>query len=190
MTHRRVVVWSWVVVIAVAALPGRAAPQAQPVANLVVGDGVMVIKASTGRHVYVGAGSPTRAMTLTFESAPVDEFVAETQALVLVGAGTIPAHTINRPVLEERGTGRALSVTRHLVLIRGVAHLSYHFFAADERLTGFTLSATPVETKAILQALHRGARTANALSGPAGAEPEPPKSSPSPSGSAPQHSPS
>lgn len=190
MTHRRVVAWSWVVVVAGASLPGRAAAQAQPVANLVVGDGVMVIKAATGRHVYVGAGSPTRAMTLTFESAAVDEFVAETQALVLVGAGTIPAHTINRPVLEERGTGRALSVTRHLILIRGVPHLSYHFFAADERLTGFTLSATPVETKAILQAFHRGARTANALSGPAGAEPEPPKSSPSPSGSAPQHSPS
>jgi hypothetical protein len=190
MTHRRVIAWSWAVVIAVAALPGRTAGQAQTVANLVVGDGVMVVKAAAGRHVYVGAGSPTRAMTLTFESAAVDEFVAETQALVLVGAGSIPSHTINRPVLEERGSGRALSVTRHLILIRGAPHLSYHFFAADERLSGLTLSATPVETRAILQALHRGARTANALSGPSGAEPEPVKTSPSPGGSAAQHSPS
>lgn len=185
--------WGWghlSAVVTIAVLAQRAAGQAQTVANLVVGEGVMVVKAAPGRHVYVGAGSPTRAMTLTFESNAVDEFVAETQALVLTGTGTIPAHTINRPVLEERGSGRALSVARHLIIVRGVPHVSYHFFAADERLTGFTLSATPVETKAILQALHRGARAANAMSGPEGAQPDSAKSSPAPSGSAPEHSPS
>lgn len=147
--------------------PAQAQPasaeQVRPVANLVIGDGVMVVKAAPAKVVYVGAGSANRTVAFTFDAAAVDEFVAAAQAVVRRGSGALPPHTPDRPVLQELSSGRALSMSRHIEGHGRSANVSYHFFVADERLSGFTLPANAVETKSILQALHRAARAANAI---------------------------
>lgn len=159
--------WGLVVALFGAGRTERADAQIQTVANLVIGDGVMVVKAAAGKRVYVGAASSTRTVTLTFDAAAVDEFVAESQALVSLGTQPLSSHRIDRPVLEEQASGRALSVTRQLPRrrVHPPTHVGYHFFVSDDRLGGFTLAATAAETKAILLALHRASRAAYALSG-------------------------
>ena len=151
-----------------ATAPAR--PIIEPVADLVVGDGVMVIKAGTGKLVYIGIGSATTTSTVTVPASAVDEFVAETQTIVRLGTRRLPTQVLDRPVLEEGTTGRALSVTRHIERPQrpraARPSVEYHFFVSDEHLRGFTIPATPVETKAVLLALHRAARRANALSAP------------------------
>ncbi len=153
--------------MALAAPLAPATAQVRAVANLVIGDGVMVIKAGTGKHVYIGAaGSTTRTVTLTFDAAAVDEFVADAQALVARGTRALPPHTPDRPEIEEAGSARALSMTRHMDRAHGVVTLTYHLFVSDDRLAGFALRATPVEMRSILLACHRAARAASRLSTP------------------------
>lgn len=163
----RVGTWALAAAAFVSGRTESAAAQIQTVANLIIGDGAMVVKAAPGKRVYVGAASSTRTVTLTFGASAVDEFVAEAQALAALGAQRLPPRTIDRPVLEEQASGRALSVTRQMPPggSHPSAHLSYHFFVSDDRLGGFTLAATLAETKSILLALHRASRAAYALSG-------------------------
>jgi hypothetical protein len=150
-----------------AAASSRAAAQVQPIANLVVGDGVMVVKAGPEKHVYVGAaGADTRTVTLTFDAGAVDDFVGDAQSLVSRGTRPLPAHASDRPEIEESATPRALSVTRHLDRAQGAQTVSYHVFVSDDKLGGFTIVATPVEMRSILLALHKAARAAYAASAP------------------------
>jgi hypothetical protein len=169
MPRRLAIAW-WCAVGAAGALAtpaAAAAAQVRPVANLIIGDGVMVIKAGTGKHVYIGAaGSATRTVTLTLDAGSVDAFVADAQALVARGTRPVPAHTSDRPEIEEMGSTRALSVTRHVDRAHGAVTLNYHIFVSDDRLGGFALSASPVEMRSILLAFHRAAQAANALSAP------------------------
>jgi hypothetical protein len=156
----------WLVGLVVAALGlarADASAQVQTVANLIVGDGVMVVKAGAGRRVLVGVGSSTRTATLTFAAPAVDQFVSEAQQLVRRGTQPLPPHAPDHAVLEESSSARALSLSRHLRRRAGAARVAYHFFISDERLAGFTLPATPIETRAILLALHRAARAANTI---------------------------
>jgi hypothetical protein len=140
-----------------------ASAQVQTVANLIVGDGVMVVKAGAGRRVLVGVGSSTRTATLTFAAPAVDQFVSEAHELLRLGARPLPPHAPDHAVLEEPANARALSLSRHLQRRAGAMRAAYHFFISDERLAGFTLPATPIETRAILLALHRAARAANTI---------------------------
>jgi hypothetical protein len=150
---------------AACALTAEARADAQPrtVANLVVGDAAIVVKASSDKHVYIGVATDAHTSTVMVAAPAVDEFVAEAEAIVRLGARRLPAQTLDRPVLEETETGRALSMTRHLERVRGVPIVTYHFFVSDDRLNGYVVSATADETKAMLQALHRAARAANGL---------------------------
>jgi hypothetical protein len=142
------------------AAAGRAHAQARTIANLVVGDAVMAVKAGADKHVYVGVSSGTHTSLLTASAAAVDEFVAETEAIVRLGSRPLPTNTIERPELQDPDSGRTLSVTRHLAREHGPTQVTYHFFVSDERLTGYVVPATPAETKSILLALHRAARAA------------------------------
>ncbi len=152
---------------ALAAVPARAAAQVQPIANLVVGDGVMVVKAGPEKHVYVGAaGADTRTVTLTFDAGSVDDFVGDAQVLVARGTRPLPAHASDRPELEESASPRALSVTRHVDRAHGTQTVTYHVFVSDDKLGGFTIVTTPAEMRSILLALHKAARAAYAASAP------------------------
>jgi hypothetical protein len=154
-------------VTALAAAPARAAAQVQPIANLVVGDGVMVVKAGPEKHVYVGAaGADTRTVTLTFDAGSVDDFVGDAQALVARGTRPLPAHVSDRPEIQESASPRALSVTRHVARAHGALTVSYHLFVSDDKLGGFTIVTTPAEMRSILLALHKAARAAYAASAP------------------------
>jgi hypothetical protein len=145
----------------------RATAQVQPVANLIVGDGVMVVKAGPGKLVYVGvAGADTRTVTLTFGAGAVDDFVADAQTLIARGTRPLAPHASDRPEIEESESARALSLTRHMERVRGVQILSYHVFVSDDKLGGFTLVTTPAEIRSIILALHRAARAAYAASAP------------------------
>ena len=145
----------------------RAAAQAQPVANLIVGDGAMVIKAGPDKHVYVGvAGADTRTVTLAFDAGAVDDFVGDAQTLIARGTRPLAPHASDRPEIEESESARALSLTRHMERVRGVQVLSYHVFVSDDKLGGFTLVTTPVEIRSIILALHRAVRAAYAASAP------------------------
>jgi hypothetical protein len=141
----------------------RTDAQARTVANLVVGDAAVVVKASSDKQVYIGVATDAHTSTVTVAAPAVDEFVAEAEAIVRLGARRLPAQMPDRPVLEETATGRGLSVTRHLERVRGVPNVTYHFFVSDDRLNGYVVSATADETKAMLLALHRAARAANGL---------------------------
>ncbi len=134
--------------------------QVRTIANLVVGDAVVVVQASSDKQVYIGVGTDTRTSTVTASATAVDEFVAECEAIVRLGAQPIPAHTIDRPVLQEGATGRSLSLSRHIEKQHRVSVVSYHFYVSDARLTGYVVPATPEETKAVLLVLHRAARAA------------------------------
>jgi hypothetical protein len=139
----------------------------QPIANLIVGDGVMVIKAGPEKHVYVGAaGADTHTVTLTFDAGSVDDFVGDAQALVARGSRPLPAHTADRPMIEESASPRALSVTRYVERAHGTQTVSYHVFVSDDKLGGFTIVTTPAEMRSILLALHKAARAAYAASAP------------------------
>jgi len=157
------------VMVAAAVIPplATAAAQVRPVANLVVGDGVMVLKAGPDKHVYAGvAGADTRTVTLTFDAGAVDDFVADAQVLVARGTRPLAAHASDRPEIQESESTRALSVTRHIDRVKGQPVLSYHVFVSDDKVDGFTLVTTPVEIRSILLALHRAARAAYAASAP------------------------
>jgi hypothetical protein len=157
------------VMVAAAVIPplATAAAQVHPVANLVVGDGVMVLKAGPDKHVYAGvAGADTRTVTLTFDAGAVDDFVADAQVLVARGTRPLAAHASDRPEIQESESTRALSVTRHIDRVKGQPVLSYHVFVSDDKVDGFTLVTTPVEIRSILLALHRAARAAYAASAP------------------------
>jgi hypothetical protein len=145
----------------------RAEAQVQPIANLIVGDGVMVVKAGPEKHVYVGAaGADTHTVTLTFDAGSVDDFVGDAQALVARGTRPLPTHASDRPELEESASPRALSVTRHVDRAHGTQTVSYHVFVSDDKLGGFTIVTTPAEMRSILLALHKAARAAYAASAP------------------------
>jgi len=150
------------------AISTRVDAQVHTIANLVVGDAVIVVQASPDKQVYVGVGTDTRTSTVTASAAAVDEFVAESEAIVRRGDQPIPAHTIDRPVLQEGATGRSLSLSRHIEKQKKVSVVTYHFYVSDARLAGYIVPATPGETKAVLLALHRAARAA---AGPAPAHP-------------------
>jgi hypothetical protein len=169
MARRLGAAWWWAVGAAVALTtwPAQVAAQVRTVANLVVGDGVMVIKAGPGKHVYVGAaGAATRTVTLTLDAAAVDDFVVDARALVARGTRPLPPHASDRPEIQETESPRALSVTRHVERAHAAAVVTYHIFVSDEKLGGFALSTSPVEMQAILLAFHRAARAANVLSAP------------------------
>jgi hypothetical protein len=164
---------AWAILAAATFAPGaRTAAQVLPVANLIVGDGVMVIKAGPEKHVYAGvAGADTRTVTLTFDAGAVDDFVADAEALVARGTRPLAAHTSDRPEIQETESTRALSLTRHMepvhsAQVHGAQVLTYHLFVSDDKLGGFTLVTTPAEIRSILLALHRGARAAFAASAP------------------------
>lgn len=152
------VAW-WAALLACAGA-SRASAQIRTVANLVVGDAVIVVQASPDKQVYIGVGTDTRTSTVTAGATAVDEFVAESEAIVRLGAQPIPKHTIDRPVLQEGATGRALSLSRYVERQHGVSAVTYHFYVSDARLAGYAVPATPAETKAVLLALHRAARAA------------------------------
>jgi len=158
LTARR---WGVVGVIGALLGAGPAGAQLRPVANLVVGDAVVVLKVGADKQVYVGIGTDTHTSTVTATAGAVDEFVAEAEAIVRLGANRIPSTTPDRPVLQEGGTGRALSFSRHLERARHETTVSYHFFVSDDKLTGYVIPATIGEAKALLLALHRAARAAN-----------------------------
>ena len=169
MVSRRLANWCWLLGAAgaLAAATARAAAQVQPIANLVVGDGVMVVKAGPEKHVYVGAaGADTHTVTLTFDAGAVDDFVGDAQALVARGARPLSAHTSDRPEIEEAASPRALSVTRRVDRAHGEQTVSYHVFVSDDKLGGFTIVTTPAEMRSILLALHKAARAAYAASAP------------------------
>jgi hypothetical protein len=152
---------------AVVAPLAPAAAQVRPIANLVVGDGVLVLKAGPDKHVYAGvAGADTRTVTLTLDAGAVDDFVADAQVLVARGTRPLAAHASDRPEIQESESTRALSLTRHIDRVKGQPVLSYHIFVSDDKLDGFTLVTTPVEIRSILLALHRAARAAYAASAP------------------------
>jgi hypothetical protein len=154
-------VWATVFTCGISA---RLAAQNRTIANLVVGDAAVVVQAGPNKAVYVGVGTDTQTSTVKATAGAVDEFVAETEAIIRLGARRIPPTTIDRPVLQEGAGGRALSVTRHLERQHGVTQVGYHFFVSDS-LSGYVVPATPDETKAVLLALHRAARVANAWKG-------------------------
>jgi hypothetical protein len=157
--------WRWILVAAgmLSAAVSPAAAQVQPIANLIVGDGVMVVKAGPQKQVYVGAaGADTHTVTLTLDAGAVDDFVGDAQALVARGTRRLPLHTSERPEIEESASPRALSVTRHVERAHGTQTLSYHVFVSDDKLGGFTIVTTPAEMRSILLALHRAALAASA----------------------------
>jgi hypothetical protein len=179
----------------------RASAQIHSYANLIVGDGVVAVKAGPGKRVYIGAAGPTSGtVTLNLDALAVDAFVTDAQALVARGTRPIPSHVSDRPEIQETESTRALSITRHVERVHGAPVLTYHIFVSDEGLAGFTLSATPVETHAVLNACHRAARGAVAMATPpdtthhAARHPKsttpaaPPAVTPTPS-AAPQHGP-
>ena len=154
----RIIAWA---VMCLCGAGGRVAAQVRTVANLVVGDAVVVVQSSPDKQVYVGVGTDTHTSTVTAPATAVDEFVAESEAIVRLGAQPIPAHTIDRPVLQEGATGRSLSLSRLVEHHKhGVPVVTYHFYVSDARLTGYVVPATLEETKAVLLALHRAARAA------------------------------
>jgi hypothetical protein len=169
MVSRTLAGWCWLLGAAglLAGATARAAAQVQPIANLVVGDGVMVVKAGPEKHVYVGAaGADTHTVTLTFDAGAVDDFVGDAQALVARGARALNAHASDRPEIEEAASPRALSVTRRVDRAHGEQTVSYHVFVSDDKLGGFTIVTTPAEMRSILLALHKAARAAYAASAP------------------------
>jgi hypothetical protein len=169
MVSRTLAGWCWVLGAAgmLSATVSPAPAQVQPIANLIVGDGVMVVKAGPQKQVYVGAaGADTHTVTLTLDAGAVDDFVGDAQALVARGTRPLPLHASERPEIEESASPRALSVTRHVERAHGTQTLSYHVFVSDDKLGGFTIVTTPAEMRSILLALHRAARAAFAASAP------------------------
>jgi hypothetical protein len=143
---------------AAAAPPAPATPAPDTTArgwtagNLTVGNGVVVVRARYGGRVYVGAGTATNTIALTFAADDVDQFVTDARALL----PPKPAKDQPTPVLSEPGSNRAMSFSR---AGRGVK-ATYHFYFADENLHGFPLPATVTEAKGVLNALARGAAIA------------------------------
>jgi hypothetical protein len=147
-------------------------------ANLNVGDGVFVIKTGPEKQIYIGAGLSDRSVTITVDPPAAQEFVAEATELVSRGTRRIPSDVSDHPVLEERTTGRALSLSRRVELQSDNSkELTYHFYVSDERLRGFTIVATTDEAKAVLAALTSAAQEANQEGAPADSEPSHPKRS-------------
>ena len=140
-------------VVLALALPSLARAQTRPVANLVVGDGVVGIKRASDGRVYIGASSGSHTTALTVSAAAAGQFVSDAQALVRLGTRPTPKHVLDQPVLEEDTTGRSLSFTRHVQKEHGTPVVTYHFFVADDRLSGFALIASPAEAKSVLAAL-------------------------------------
>jgi hypothetical protein len=120
--------------------------------NLAIGDGVVIVRARYGGRVFVGAGTATNTIALTFTADDVEQFVADARSLLP------PRPVINQPtpVVTEPGSGRAMSLSR---VGRG-KKTTYHFYFADEALRGFPLPATVIEAKAVLAAMARGAAIA------------------------------
>jgi len=162
-------------------LSSPAGAQARTVANLVVGDAVMVVQVAADKQVYIGIGTGAHTSALTASAAAVDQFVAETQAIVRFGTRPLPPHLLDRPELQESdSSGQALSVTRHVERIHRTPELSYHFFVSERRLTGYAVPATLAETKAILQALHQAARLASGPPAPRPRKGKPPSAAKQP----------
>jgi hypothetical protein len=141
------------------ASPLCAGAQTNVPANVVVGDGEMVIKTGQDKQIYLAASSGGSVVTITVDPAAVDQFVAEATLLVRLGTRRIPSDVSDHPVLEERTTGRGVSISRNVELASdNTKELTYHFYVSDEKLRGFAMVATPEETKAVLQALHHAAQ--------------------------------
>jgi hypothetical protein len=131
------------------------AEQEWSAANLAIGDGVFIVRAHYGGRVYVGAGDATQTMTLQVDADAVDDFVRETRAFL---PPKKPGRDTPPPVLEEPRSGRTMSFGRHVA----AGQARYRFFFSDDRLGGFSLPATLIETRAILAGLTRGAAMARA----------------------------
>jgi hypothetical protein len=144
--------------VAVLATPVSAVAQANVPANLVVGDGEIAIKAGTDKQIYVAATEGSRVVTITVDPAAVDEFVSESNVLLRLGTRRIPSDVSDHPVLQERTTGRAISLSRRVELASDNSkELTYHFYVSDERLNGFVIVAEPEEAKSVVEALHHAA---------------------------------
>lgn len=139
------------------AIPAGSPAQARPVANLIVGDGVVVVKSARDGRVYIGAGTAAHTTALVVRGTAAREFASEVQAIVRLGTRRFPPHLMDQPVLQADTTAHALSLTRHLDRVHGRTILTYHVFVSDDRLSGFVLVATPTETKALVSALQRAA---------------------------------
>jgi hypothetical protein len=124
------------------------------VANLPMGDGAVTVGVGKGPIVFVGASSATRTVALAFAPAAVDRFVDDATALLKRGAAPARRHTDDRIVLNDQTSAGSLSFSRAITHHRA----AYHFFFSDDPLTGFPLTATPIDVRAMLAALHRAAR--------------------------------
>jgi hypothetical protein len=124
------------------------------VADLPMGDGAVTVGVGKGPIVFVGASSATRTVALVFEPTAVDRFVEEATALLKRGATPARRHTDDRVVLNDRAGAGSVSFSRVVTHHRA----AYHFFFSDDPLTGFPLTATPIDVRAMLGALHRAAR--------------------------------
>lgn len=118
-----------------------------------IGDGVVVVRARYGGRVYVGAGTSTRTIALTFDADQIDQFVSDARAILP------PRQPGNHPtpVMQEKASDRSMSFSR----VGKGAKATYHFYFADEQLQGFMLPSTVTEAKALLAALVRGAIVAH-----------------------------
>ncbi len=119
-----------------------------------MGDGAVTVGVGRGPVVFVGASSATRTVALAFDPAAVDRFVDEATALLKRGAVPARRQTDNRVVLNDRAGAGSLSFSRVITHHRA----AYHFFFSDDPLTGFPLTATPIDVRAMLAALHSAAR--------------------------------
>jgi hypothetical protein len=121
--------------------------------NLVIGDGVVVVRARYGGRVFVGVGTASRTIAFTFDADQVDQFVDDVRAM-------LPPHRSTghpTPILQEKESSRAMSFAR----VGKGANATYHFYFADEQLQGFAVPSTVAEAKGLLAALVRGAIVAH-----------------------------
>lgn len=156
----RDVIFGLVALVAVAVRPAAAQPHSTTIANLVIGEAVVIVKAVPGGRVYIGIGDSLHTSTLSAPPHAIDQFIGEASTLLRLGVERLPPEVIDRPLIAGADSGRELSLSRHLEKAKHAVHLSYHFFVADEHLAGYTVDATPGEAKSVLLALHRAARTA------------------------------
>jgi hypothetical protein len=159
-----------------AGISSIARAQTTLVANVAVSDGEFVIKTGPEKQIYIGAGSAGRTVIITVDSPATQEFVAEATELLRRGTRKIPADVSDHPVLEERTTGRALSISRRVELQSDNSkELSYHFYVSDDKLRGFTIVATAQEAKAVLAGLTSAAKAVDEEGSPGDSEPSHPQ---------------
>ena len=119
---------------------------------------------------------PAERLAITVDSPATQEFVAEATELIRRGTRKIPADVSDHPVLEERTTGRALSIARNVELQSDNSkELTYHFYVSDDKLRGFAIVATPKEAKSLLAGLASAAKAVDEEGSPGDSEPPHPQ---------------